>query len=186
MNKMRAVLLVAALTIILGGCGATTSNPGTDEKEQEINDQAYTAVTDDAELRNVFDNNPSSIILYGFDEKKYEISDEKDVETIIDTFDIRNGQDWISVDFYRVLVVGPQSVLVDGCGFFCGNEKKYIIKVGFLSTYDKISTICYIPIIIYFKKPITKKSGNAYVTLPFTNLPRKRKIGNRFGRERQL
>ena len=37
------------------------------------------------ELRNVLENNTSSIILYGFDEKKYEISDEKDVETIIDT-----------------------------------------------------------------------------------------------------
>ena len=39
---------------------------------------------DDMKLKNVLDDNPSSVILYGFDEKKYDISDEKDVETIID------------------------------------------------------------------------------------------------------
>lgn len=40
---------------------------------------------DDMKLKNALDNNPSSVILYGFDEKKYDISDEKDIETIIDT-----------------------------------------------------------------------------------------------------
>ena len=44
-----------------------------------------TTAIDNKELGSVLNNNPSSVILYGFDETKHEISDEKDVETIIDT-----------------------------------------------------------------------------------------------------
>ena len=48
-------------------------------------EKSTSTAVDDMKLKNVLADDPSSVVLYGFDEEKYEISDETDVETIIDT-----------------------------------------------------------------------------------------------------
>ena len=95
MKKRMIMILAAACIMAVSGCGAAgvsqepkTTEANTDTQALAEIQQAPSVTTttkNGMELRNVLDNNPSSIILYGFDEKKYEISDEKDVETIIDT-----------------------------------------------------------------------------------------------------
>ena len=94
MKKRMIMILAAACIMAVSGCGAAGVSQEPKTMEATTDTQAHaeiqqapsvTTTKDGMELRNVLDNNPSSIILYGFDEKKYEISDEKDVETIIDT-----------------------------------------------------------------------------------------------------
>ena len=109
MKKRMIVILAAACIVAVSGCGAAgvsqepkTTETTTDTQVLAEIQQAPNVTTttkDGMELRNVLDNNPSSIILYGFDEKKYEISDEKDVETIIGTlknvsYKVKDQQDY--------------------------------------------------------------------------------------------
>ena len=95
MKKRMIMILAAACIVAVSGCGAAGVSQESKTTEATTDTQALaeiqqasnvtTTTKDGMELRNVLDNNPSSIILYGFDEKKYEISDERDVETIIET-----------------------------------------------------------------------------------------------------
>ena len=87
------MILVATCFMVVSGCGAagvsqevkTAETAADTQTVSEIQQPSkLTTAMDGMEIKDVLDNNPSSIILYGFDEKKYEISDDKDVETIID------------------------------------------------------------------------------------------------------
>ena len=51
----------------------------------KIHVEKLTTAMDNKKLGSVLDNNPSGITVYGFDKTKHEITNEKDVETIIDT-----------------------------------------------------------------------------------------------------
>lgn len=95
MKKSMIMILAAACILVVSGCGAAGVSQETKIAETATDTQTTADIQqtseltktekDGMELRNVLDSNPNSIILYGFDEKEYEISDEKDVETIIDT-----------------------------------------------------------------------------------------------------
>lgn len=87
------MILVATCFMVVSGCGAAGVSQEVKTAETAADTQTVleiqqpsklTTAMDGMEIKDVLDNNPSSIILYGFDEKKYEISDDKDVETIID------------------------------------------------------------------------------------------------------
>jgi hypothetical protein len=93
MKKRMIMILVATCFMVVSGCGAagvsqevkTAETAADTQTVSEIQQPSkLTTAMDGMEIKDVLDNNPSSIILYGFDEKKYEISDDKDVETIID------------------------------------------------------------------------------------------------------
>ena len=93
MKKRMIMILVATCFMVVSGCGAAGVSQEVKTAETAADTQTVleiqqpsklTTAMDGMEIKDVLDNNPSSIILYGFDEKKYEISDDKDVETIID------------------------------------------------------------------------------------------------------
>ena len=93
MKKRMIMILVATCFMVVSGCGAagvsqevkTAETAADTQTVSEIQQPSkLTTAMDGMEIKDVLDNNPSSIILYGFDEKKYEISDDKDVETITD------------------------------------------------------------------------------------------------------
>lgn len=93
MKKRMIMILVATCFMVVSGCGAagvsqevkTAETAADTQTVSEIQQPSkLTTAMDGMEIKDVLDNNPSCIILYGFDEKKYEISDDKDVETIID------------------------------------------------------------------------------------------------------
>ena len=91
MKKRMIMILVATCFMVVSGCGAagvsqevkTAETAADTQTVSEIQQPSkLTTAMDGMEIKDVLDNNPSSIILYGFDEKKYEISDDKDVETM--------------------------------------------------------------------------------------------------------
>ena len=99
MKKRIIMILAAACILVVSGCGAASVSQEAKTAETAADMQTTadiqqglkltTTEMDGMELRSVLNSNPSSITLYGFDEKEYEISDEKDIETIIDT--LRNA-----------------------------------------------------------------------------------------------
>ena len=98
MKKRIIMILAVACILVVSGCGAAsvsqeakTAEIATDMQTTADIQQGLKLTTtemDGMELRSVLDSNPSSIALYGFDEKEYEISDEKDIETIIENIKI--------------------------------------------------------------------------------------------------
>lgn len=102
-------------------------------------------MSDDMKLINVLDDNPSSVIVYGFDEKKYEVSDEKDVETIIDTlknvsYKEKNQQDY-SEGFYQMDINYGNETVSMGIGGDCISYESVQYETEEKGALDKVVNI---------------------------------------------
>ena len=105
-----------------------------------------TTAIDNKELGSVLNNNPSSVILYGFDETKHEISDEKDVETIIDTlkndsYKEKDQQDYVEGLYLMDIQYGNETVSL-GMGGDCVSYEgvQYEVENGSLDEIINILT----------------------------------------------
>ena len=154
MKKRIIMILAAACILVVSGCGAASVSQEAKTAETAADMQTTadiqqglkltTTEMDGIELRSVLDSNPSSITLYGFDEKEYEISDEKDIETIIDT--LRNAsykeidqQDYVE-GLYQIDIHYDNETVSLGIGGDCVSYEgvQYDVEKGSL---DKVMNI---------------------------------------------
>ena len=110
----------------------------------KIHEEKSTTAKDNKELGSVLDINPSSVILYGFDGTKHEISDEKDVETIIDTlkkvsYKEKDQQDYMEGLYLVDIYYGNEPVSL-GIGDDCVSYEglQYEVEKGSLDEVVKI------------------------------------------------
>jgi hypothetical protein len=85
--------------------------------------ESTSATADGMKLENVLGDDPSSVILYGFDEQKYDITDEQDIDTLIDslrsaTYTEIDQQDY-KVGFYLMDIIYGSETVSLGIGEDC-------------------------------------------------------------------